>query len=131
MLAAFVAALKPAEILALVSASFSLAAAAFFPAMISGLFFKSVDRRAAVAGMLAGLLVTSGYMVSNAQAFRHFWMLDASSGLWWGVQPISAGIFGVPTGFAVIAVLTWLRRFRPTKGNGSPGQNASWDGTGL
>jgi len=131
MLAAFVAALKPAEILALVSASFSLAAAAFFPAMISGLFFTSVDRRAAVAGMLAGLLVTSGYMVSNAQAFRHFWMLDASSGLWWGVQPISAGIFGVPTGFAVIAVLTWLRRFRPTKGNGSPGQNAPWDGTGL
>ena len=131
MLAAFVAALKPAEILALVSASFSLAAAAFFPAMISGLFFKSVDRRAAVAGMLAGLLVTITYMVINAQAFRHFWMLDASSGLWWGVQPISAGIFGVPVGFAVIAVLTLLRRFRPAAGNGCTRQNTPWDGTGL
>ena len=69
MLAAFVAALKPAEILALVSASFSLAAAAFFPAMVCGLASARVDRRAAVAGMLTGLTVTLGYMVVNAQGF--------------------------------------------------------------
>ncbi len=106
MLAAFVAALKPAEILALVSASFSLAAAAFFPAMVCGLVSVRVDRRAAVAGMLTGLAVTLGYMVVNAQAFRHFWSLAPAGGLWWGVQPISAGIFGVPAGFAAIVCWT-------------------------
>ncbi len=110
MLAAFVAALKPAEILALVSASFSLAAASFFPAMVAGLFWARVDRRAAVAGMLAGLGVTLGYMVFNAAGLRQFWGWPPNGGLWWGVHPMSAGIFGVPAGFAVIAALTLLRR---------------------
>jgi len=115
MLAAFVAALKPAEILALVSASFSLAAAAFFPAMVSGLLSARVDRRAAVLGMLTGLLVTIGYMVVNAAGFRQFWGLDPQGALWWGVHPMSAGIFGVPAGFAAIALATlvggfWQRR---------------------
>ena len=112
MLAAFVAALKPAEILALVSASFSLAASAFFPAMVCGLLFRKVDRRAAVAGMLMGLTVTIGYMAVNAQGFRNFWLLDPAGGLWWGVQPISAGIFGVPTGFLTIAVVSLFNAAR-------------------
>ena len=108
MLAAFVAALKPAEILALVSASFSLAAASFFPAMVAGLLWPRVDRRAAVAGMLSGLLVTVGYMMLNASAIRHYWEWTPTSGLWWGVQPMSAGIFGVPAGFATILLFTWV-----------------------
>ena len=110
MLAAFVAALKPAEILALVSASFSLAAAAFFPAMVCGLLFERVDRRAAVAGMVCGLSVTITYMVLNHEGFRLFWSLPPDQGLWWGIQPISAGIFGVPAGFATIALFTLLSR---------------------
>lgn len=110
MMAAFVAALKPAEILALVSASFSLAAAAFFPAMVSGLLFDRVDRRDAVAGMLVGLAVTVLYMVLNAPGFRHFLALAPEQGLWWGIQPISAGIFGVPAGFAAIAAASLIRR---------------------
>ena len=113
MLAAVVAALKPAEILALVSASFSLAAASFFPAMVCGLFWARVERRAAVAGMLAGFVVTAGYMVINTPGVRHFWGWPPSSGLWWGVQPLSAGIFGVPAGFTVIALLTAWRGWRP------------------
>jgi cation/acetate symporter len=26
--------------------------------------------------------------------------------LWWGIQPISAGVFGVPVGFAVIILVS-------------------------
>lgn len=129
MLAAFVAAFRPAEILALVSASFSLAAAAFFPAMVSGLVSARVDRRAAVAGMLAGLLVTLGYMIINAQAVRHFWGWSPEATLWWGIQPISAGIFGVPAGFAVIALATGWSVLRP--GPRGPGDSAAQPGTGL
>ena len=115
MLAAFVAALKPAEILALVSTSFSLAASAFFPAMVAGLLSRRVDRRAAVAGMLVGPAVTLGYMVFNAPGLRHFWGLAPEGGLWWGVQPISAGVFGVPAGFVAIVLAVLWGLWRPAR----------------
>jgi len=108
MLAAVVAAFKPAEILALVSASFSLAAAAFFPGMVLGLSWKRVHRTAAVAGMLSGLGVTLYYIVSNSQGLRHALGLDPLGGLWMGIQPLSAGVFGVPAGFLVMALWTLL-----------------------
>ena len=108
MLAAVVAAFKPAEILALVSTSFSLAAAAFFPGMVLGLLWPKVHRPAAVGGMLAGLGLTFYYLVVNAPGFRHFWGLEPSSGLWFGIQPISAGVFGVPAGLLVMVILTWV-----------------------
>jgi cation/acetate symporter len=107
MLAAVVAAFKPAEILALVSTSFSLAAAAFFPGMVMGMAWKRVHRAAVVAGMLSGLSVTVFYMVANAQGLRHVLGLDPSGGLWFGIQPLSAGVFGVPIGFLVMALVTW------------------------
>jgi cation/acetate symporter len=108
MLAAVVAAFKPAEILALVSASFSLAASAFFPGMVLGMAWQRVHRPAVVLGMLSGLGVTIFYMVVNAPGFRHFWELDPYGGLWWGIQPLSAGVFGVPVGFLVMVLATWL-----------------------
>ena len=108
MLAAVVAAFKPAEILALVSASFSLAASAFFPGMVLGMVWQRVNRPAVVLGMLSGLGVTIFYMVVNAPGFRHFWAMDPFGGLWWGIQPLSAGVFGVPAGFAVMVLATWL-----------------------
>ncbi|PUE08517.1 cation acetate symporter [Limnohabitans sp. T6-5] len=108
MLAAVVAAFKPAQILALVSASFSLAAAAFFPGMVLGMIWKRVHRSAVVAGMLAGLGVTLFYMGINTSGFRYFWGLDSTAGMWFGIQPLSAGVFGVPAGFLVMIVLTVL-----------------------
>ena len=119
MLAAFVAALKPAQILFLVSASFSLAAAAFFPAMVLGLRFPRIGRSAAVAGMLAGLGVTAYYMMVNATAFRHFWGLSPEAGLWFGIQPLSSGVFGVPAGFATILLWSWLGPETPSVAKGA------------
>ncbi len=109
-LAAFVAALKPAEILPLVASSFSLAASAFVPAMVMGIFWRRTSGAAAVAGMVAGLAVTVGYMVINAPSLRAMLGLGAGQSLWFGIQPLSAGVFGVPVGFAVIAALSLLRR---------------------
>ena len=131
MLAAFVAALKPAEILALVSTSFSLAASAFFPAMVCGLVSARVDRRSAVMGMLAGPAVTVAYMVFNSTAFRHFWGLAPDSGLWWGVQPISAGVFGVPAGFAAIGLGMLWRAWRPAKSPQAGPTEHTLSGPGL
>ena len=108
MLAAMVAAFKPAEILALVSASFSLAASAFFPGMVLGMLWSRVHRPAVILGMLSGLGVTIYYMLINAPGVRHFWGLDPNDGLWWGIQPLSAGVFGVPLGFSVMILSTLL-----------------------
>ena len=108
MVAAVVAAFKPAEILALVSASFSLAASAFFPGMVLGMVWPRVHRWAVVLGMLSGLGVTIFYMTVNAPGFRHFWSLDPYAGMWWGIQPLSSGVFGVPVGFGVMILATLL-----------------------
>jgi cation/acetate symporter len=131
MLAAFVAALKPAEILALVSTSFSLAASAFFPAMVCGLASARVDRRSAVLGMLAGPLVTIAYMVLNSPAYRHFWGLAPEAGLWWGVQPISAGVFGVPAGFAAIGLGVLWSAWRPMRTDRPHSDERTLSGPGL
>jgi cation/acetate symporter len=113
MVAALVAAWKPAQILALVSASFSLAAAAFFPGMVLGIVWKGANRTGVVCGMLAGLGVTVAYMFINAPFLRAAWGLDPTSGLWFGIQPISAGVFGVPMGFVVTGVVSWLAKGSP------------------
>jgi cation/acetate symporter len=101
LVAAMVASFKPAEILSLVSASFSLAGSAFVPAMVLGIFWPGARRSGAVAGMLAGLGVTIYYMLANAPGFRVFLGLPPEHALWLGIQPVSAGVFGVPVGFAV------------------------------
>jgi cation/acetate symporter len=110
LIAAVVATFKPAEILPLVSASFSLAASAFVPAMVLGIFWPRANRRGAVAGMLAGLAVTVFYMTINAPPFRAFFAMPPGQMLWFGIQPVSAGVFGVPLGFAVAAIVSLITR---------------------
>jgi len=112
--AAFVAALKPAEILPMVSASFSLAASAFVPVMVLGIFWRGTTRQGAVAGMLAGLGVAVYYMLSHVVAVKALlpaWLL--ADGLWFGIQPISAGVFGVPTGLLVALLVSRITRPAP------------------
>jgi cation/acetate symporter len=108
LLAAYIAAQRPADILFLVSAAFSFAAASFFPALVLGIFWKRATGTAAVLGMLSGLLVTSYYMVVNQPWLRSVFGVEQPIDLWWGIQPISAGLFGVPVGFAVIVLVSLL-----------------------
>jgi cation/acetate symporter len=110
LVAAFVASFKPAEILPLVSASFSLAASAFVPVMVLGIFWAGTTPAGAVAGMLGGLGVTVYYMLVNAPAFRAWAGLPDGGDLWFAIQPISAGVFGVPAGFALAVAVSLLRR---------------------
>ena len=108
LLAAFVAAQKPADILFLVSAAFSFAAAAFFPALVLGVYWKRANKWGAVLGMVCGLGVTLYYMVTTEPWMRGIFGVTSPIDLWFGILPISAGIFGVPLGFAVIMVVSLL-----------------------
>ena len=106
--AAYVAAQKPADILFLVSAAFSLAAATFFPALVLGIFWRRANRPGAIAGMLCGLGVTIYYMVVNQPWLRAQLGVSGPQQLWWDVEPISAGVFGVPVGLAVMVLVSLL-----------------------
>jgi cation/acetate symporter len=106
--AASVAAQKPATILFLVSAAFSLAAAAFFPALVCGVFWKRANKWGATAGMVAGLAITLHYMATTQPWLRGLFGVTRPITLWWDIQPISAGLFGVPLGFAVIITVSLL-----------------------
>ncbi|MBI2728739.1 MAG: VC_2705 family sodium/solute symporter [Polaromonas sp.] len=106
LLAAYVAAQKPADILFLVSAAFSFAAASFFPALSLGIFWKRATGIAAALGMMSGLGITFFYMLVNQPWLRSTFGITRPVQLWWGIDPISAGVFGVPVGFAVIILVS-------------------------
>ncbi|MCW7540304.1 cation acetate symporter [Aquabacterium sp. A7-Y] len=106
--AAYMAVKKPADILFLVSAAFSFAAAGLFPALVLGIFWKRATSAGAVLGMVVGLGVTLYYMVRNQTWLRDVFGIAAPPQLWFGIDPISAGVFGVPAGFAVIVVVSLL-----------------------
>jgi len=108
--AALTAALKITDILQFVSAAFSLAAAAFFPALVLGIFWRRANRAGATAGMLAGLGVCAWYMGANLPLLRSWLGITRplAETQWWGVEPIAAGVFGVPVGFVVLVVVSLL-----------------------
>jgi cation/acetate symporter len=108
LLAALVAAQKPADILFLVSAAFSLAAGGFFPALVLGIFWKRASKWGATLGMIAGVGITFYYMATTQPWLRGVFGVTSSvaDNTWWGILPISAGVFGVPLGFAVIILVS-------------------------
>jgi len=108
--AAAVTAQKPPNLLLLVGAAFSIAAATFFPALVLGVFWKRANRWGASLGMLAGLGLTAYYMAIAEPWLRGLLGLSPTPQFWWGIQPVSAAIFGVPAGFAVIVVVSLLTR---------------------
>ena len=90
-----------------------------------GIFWKGASRIGVVLGMLLGLGVTLCYMILNAPAVRAALHWPVDSGLFLGIQPISAGILGVPVGFLAIFLGSWVWPHRPesTTGHDSPSHN--------
>ena len=113
VLAALVAQQKPADILFLVGAAFSFAAAGFFPALVLGIFWKRTTGIAASLGMLVGIGITFYYMTLNQPWLREVFYGVARSvptapTEWFEIGAISAGIFGVPLGFATIVIVSLI-----------------------
>ena len=106
--AAAVAAQRPADILFLVTAAFSIAASAFFPALVLGIFWSRANRWGALCGMAGGLGLTLYYLIRNDAWLRGLFGVTAPVDLWWGILPVSAGAFGVPVGFAACALISLL-----------------------
>ncbi len=103
LVAAYVASLKPADILSLVGAAFSLAASTLFPALVLGIFWKRANQHGAIVGIVLGFAVCVFYMLSTHPLFG-----GTAANQWWHIAPISAGVFGVPAGFLSIVLVSWL-----------------------
>ena len=54
----------PGFVAQVVAFAFGLAAATIFPALFMGIFYKRLNKEGAIAGMLAGLVVTSIYIIN-------------------------------------------------------------------
>ncbi|MGE5170015.1 MAG: sodium:solute symporter family protein [Rudaea sp.] len=103
LIAAYVTSLKPGNILFLVGAAFSLAASAFFPALVLGVFWKRANKWGAIAGMVVGLGIAMYYMVRTYPFFG-----GVAANQWFHIAPISAGIFGLPAGLITIWIVSLL-----------------------
>ncbi len=107
IIAAYVTSLKPGNILFLVGAAFSIAASAFFPALVMGIFWKRASKWGAIAGIVAGLGTCLYYMVHTYPTFIQ-WFGTTPIQKWFGLEPISAGLFGVPIGIVTIWIVSLL-----------------------
>ena len=102
-IAAYAASQKPADILSLVGAAFSLAGSTLFPVLVLGVFWKRANHIGAIAGMAAGFAVCLYYM------FRASPTLGGSGdAAWLGISPMAAGVFGVPAGLLAIVAVSLL-----------------------
>ena len=100
--AAYVTSLKPGDILFLVGAAFSLGASSFFPALVLGVFWKRANKWGAICGMIVGLGVCAYYMYTRYPFF------GVNMPLWFGLSPVSAGMFGLPASMLTIFIVSLL-----------------------
>ncbi|WP_296002699.1 sodium:solute symporter family protein [Rugamonas sp.] len=102
-IAAYAASQKPADILSLVAAAFSLAAAMLFPALVLGVFWKRANHQGAIAGIVAGCAVCVYYMAHTNPVLG-----GSAAGQWFHIEAVSAGIFGVPAGLLTMVAVSLL-----------------------
>ena len=110
LVAATTAAQKPGNILFLVGAAFSIAASTFFSALVLGVFWKRANKWGAIAGMLVGLGVCLYYMFTTYPFFRDMIGVTRpiAEYMWFGMNPISAGLFGLPASMITIIIVSLL-----------------------
>lgn len=96
---AIVASTKPGDILSMVAWAFSLACGGQFPALVLGIWWKGTTPLAACMGMVSGFTLTLCYLIGT----RYYdWEL------WWDVSNISSAIFGLPLGFVVTILMSFI-----------------------
>jgi len=99
-----------------VALAFGLAASSIFPALMMGIFAKSIGSKAAVAGMLAGIGITllyifqhEGIMFIKGTAF----LGDMARNWFFGIDPKAFGAVGAMVNFAVAFSVSRMLSERP------------------
>jgi cation/acetate symporter len=88
----------PGFVAQVVAFAFGLAASSFFPAILMGIFVKTMNKEGAVAGMLSGIVFTAGYII-------YFKFINPAGNVpanwWFGISPEGIGTLGMLLNFAV------------------------------
>ena len=82
----------PGFVAQVVAFAFGLAAATLFPALLLGIFTKSINKEGAVSGMLTGLIFTLGYIVYFKFLYPE---MNSSSNWLMGISPEGIGTIGM------------------------------------
>ena len=90
----------PSEFVAkTVAFAFGLAASSFFPTILMGIFSKRVNSFGAIAGMVAGIALTLGYIV-------YFQFIVDHKNYLFGISPEGIGFVGMLVNFAVANIVS-------------------------
>ncbi|GGI84636.1 sodium:solute symporter family protein [Shewanella gelidii] len=88
----------PGFVAAVVAIAFGLAASSLFPAIVMGIFSKTINKEGAIAGMITGLGFTAAYIIY----FKFMNPGDNNPANWFlGVSPEGIGMLGMLINFAV------------------------------
>ncbi|WP_114857132.1 sodium:solute symporter family protein [Azospirillum brasilense] len=91
----------PAFVAQVVAFAFGLAAASLFPAILMGIFSRTVTREGAIAGMLTGLIFTMGYILYFKGIFIAPLAADVPANWMLGISPEGIGSVGMLLNFLV------------------------------
>jgi cation/acetate symporter len=92
----------PGFVAQVVAFAFGLAAATIFPALLLGIFSKSMNKEGAIAGMMTGLIFTASYII-----YYKFMSPAFDSSPYWimGISPEGIGFIGMLINFSVAALV--------------------------
>lgn len=103
----------PGFVAEVVAFAFGLAASSLFPAIMMGIFSKRVNREGAVAGMLAGLFFTMGYIVYFKGIFIDPIGKNTAENWLFGISPEGIGFVGMIINFVVAFAVSRLTAAPP------------------
>jgi cation/acetate symporter len=92
-----------------VAIAFGLAASSIFPALMMGIFMKKANREGAIAGMIAGLLVTMLYVFQHKGIFfipGTAFLGDMKESWFFGISPNAFGAVGAGVNFLVAFIVS-------------------------
>lgn len=92
----------PGFVAAVVAFAFGLAASSLFPAIVMGIFSKSMNKEGVIAGMVVGLGFTAAYIIY----FKFINPADNSAENWlFGISPEGIGMIGMILNFVVAIIV--------------------------
>jgi len=102
----------PGFVAEVVAFAFGLAASSFFPALLLGVFSTRANREGVVAGMIAGIGFTAGYIV-----YFKFVRPDLNSAEHWlmGISPEGIGTIGMLINFVVAHIVSYTTKEPPAE----------------
>jgi len=103
----------PGFVAEVVAFAFGLAAASFFPAIILGIFYKKMNKEGAIAGMLAGITFTVGYILYFKGIFITPFAENKPDNWLFGISPEGIGTVGMLVNFVVAFAVSTVTKEVP------------------